>query len=461
MSAVSNRLPAVLAAGLAMTFVSRPADGQQITVQQPAFGVSIDGDGVLSAKTFPDPTGKLFAKRVADARGALPVDVHGWSEFRKVSLVGLERELASQLDAGRKPDEVLRHLAGLQRAQYVFFYPEERDIVIAGPAEGWVDDLSGRAVGLTTGRPTLLLEDLLVALRAYPPGSGAKPYIGCSIDPRTEGLASLSRFQKTIPREIPQAERDLVTMQIAQGMRESLGMSNVRVFGVSAKTHFAQVLIEADYRMKLIGIGVEPPPVNLVTFIGALNSPKMATMQRWWFTPNYECVKVTSDGLAMELVGQGVQLQEEDMALGPGGRLASSGKGPNKASKLFTADFTKKYAEIAARTPVFAQLRSMIDLAVSAAFIREQDYYGKAGWRPDVLLDEGRLPVETLALPTQVPCVVNAVWKENRLLVPAGGVGIRPDLALEASRRQTDSDGKLRERRAKFGRPAATHWWWD
>src|SRR4029077_5405737 len=107
------------------------------------------------------------------------------------------------------------------------------------------------------------------------------------------GLANLARFQKTIPREIPEADRELGTAQIPQGVRESLGLSKVRVFGVSARTHFAQVLIEADYRMKLIGIGVEPPPVNLVTFIGALNSPKMATMQRWWFTPNYDCVKVT------------------------------------------------------------------------------------------------------------------------------------------------------------------------
>jgi hypothetical protein len=346
--------------------------------------------------------------------------------------------------------------------QFVFFYPEDRDIVIAGPAEGWVEDLSGRAIGLTTGRPTLLLEDLAVALRAYPPGSRVRPYIGCSIDPRPEGLANLARFQKTIPKEIPETQREQVTMQIAQGMRESLGMSNIRVFGVSNKTHFAQVLIEADYRMKLIGIGLEPPPVNLVTFIAALNSPRMATMQRWWFTPNYECVKVTPDHLAMELSGEGVQLLGEDMALGPDGKLLAAGKTPNKPSRQYTEAFTKKYAEIAARAPVFAQLRNMIDLVVSAAFIREQDYYARADWRPGALADEARLPVETLASPRKVQCVVNAVWKENRLLVPAGGVGIQPDLALEAARLQADNDGKLQERREKIGsRLPAAQWWWD
>jgi hypothetical protein len=188
----------------------------------------------------------------------------------------------------------------------------------------------------------------------------------------------------------------------------------------------------------------------------------MATLQRWWFTPNYECVKVTPDRLAMELVGEGVQLLGEDMTLGPDGKLLAAGKSLNKASKLYTAAFTKKYAEIAARAPVFAQLRNMIDLVVSAAFICEEDYYARADWRTGVLADETRLPIETLVSPRQVLCVVNAVWKENRLLVPSGGVSIHPDLALEAVRLQADNDGKLRDRREKISsRMPAKQWWWD
>src|SRR5262249_29658286 len=282
------------------------------------------------------PTGKLMAQRAASARAALPADILRRSDVRKVSLVRLERAIAERLEAGKEPDDAMRHLAGLQRAQYAFMFPEERDIVIAGPAEGWVEDLSGRAVGLTAGRPTLLLDDLVVALRAYPPGSGARPFIGCTIDPRPDGLVQLARFQKTIPATISEEQRELATVQIAKGMRDSLGLSNIRVFGVSDKTHFAQVLIEADYRMKLIGIGLEPPPVEMVTFIAALNSARMSAMQRWWFTPHYDCVKVTDDRLAMELVGQGVQLQNEDMTLGPDGRLFAGGKKPNKASTQFT-----------------------------------------------------------------------------------------------------------------------------
>jgi Protein of unknown function (DUF1598) len=461
-SSLSPRWPVAVAALLIALGVPRLAPGQNLTVQQPVFGVAIDADGVLSTKEFPDPTGKLFARRVAQAKAEMPGDLQRPSPLRKVSLVKLERAIAARLDAGKKPDDAMLHLAGLQRAQYVFFYPEERDIVIAGPAEGWVDDLSGRTVGLTSGRPTLLLEDLLVALRAYPPGSDVKPFIGCTIEPRPEGLAKLVEFQKTIPRRISQSQRDPIARQIARGARDSLGMSNIRVFTVSEKTHFAQVLIEADYRMKLIGIGLEPPPVKMVTYLGALDSPKMAATQRWWFIPNYECVKVTEDRLAMELVGQGVELSGADMTIGPGGKLQTTAGPTSRASELFTGSFTRQYDEIAARVPVYAQLRNMMDLVVSAAFIRDQDYYGRADWRQGVLAQESSLPVETYATPKQVQCVVNALWKGNRLIVPAGGVSIRPDLALDAERMQRDQDGALGARHAKLvGRLPPDRWWWD
>lgn len=443
-------------------FSPRLVTAQNITLQQPVFGIAIDSDGVLATKTFSDPTGKLLAKRVASAKAAMSGDILRRSDLRKVSLVKLERAISAKLDVGQKPDEAMLRLAGLQRAQYVFFYPDERDIVIAGPAEGWVDDLSERTVGLTTGRPTLLLDDLVVALRAYPPGSRQKPFLGCTIEPRPEGVARLAEFHKTIPRTIPESQRDATAARIAKGVRDALGMSNIRVFTVSEKTHFAQVLIEADLRMKLIGIGLEPPPVKMTTFIAALDSPRMSSFQRWWFTPDYDCVKVTDDRLAMELVGPGVQLQAQDMVAAPGGRLVAVPGPTNKASELYTLAFTRKYAEIAARAPVYAQLRNMFDLAVVAAFLREQDYYGKAGWKQGVLADESKLPVETLSSPKQVQCAVNSLWKESRLLVPAGGVAIEPDLALSADRLKPDTDGKLKSRRGEIAQKLPVdRWWWD
>jgi hypothetical protein len=186
----------------------------------------------------------------------------------------------------------------------------------------------------------------------------------------------------------------------------------------------------------------------MTTFFSALSAPKESVLARWWFTPNYECVRVTPDRLAMELVGQGVQLQAEDKLIG-------------QDSEAFTAAFTEKYPQIAARSPVYAQMRNCIDLLVAAAFIRQHDYYGRSGWSAATFRDEAAVPVETLVTPKQARCVANSQWKGSRLIAPAGGgVSIRADLALEEERLLNDDNGTVAARREAIEVPA-DRWWWD
>ncbi len=66
-------------------------------------------------------------------------------------------------------------------------------------------------------------------------------------------------------------------------------MQIITVGGISPKTHFAQVMVEADYRMKLIGIGLEVPPVHLTSYVARANPTQVAgnALQRWYFVPNY------------------------------------------------------------------------------------------------------------------------------------------------------------------------------
>ena len=54
-----------------------------------------------------------------------------------VSLPRLEKQVQLLLAAGRQPTEDMQVLAGLQRIQYVFVYPESGDLVLAGPAGDW------------------------------------------------------------------------------------------------------------------------------------------------------------------------------------------------------------------------------------------------------------------------------------------------------------------------------------
>jgi hypothetical protein len=430
-----------------------------------AAGVVVDASGVLRSEYFQDKTGQLAKQRMAAARAALAAKdakIAAASPLRKISLNRLEAAVKAQLESGLKPTDEMKHLAGLTRVQYVFYYPETKDIVIAGPAEPWMADLSGRVRGLSTGRPVVELDDLVTALRAYAPGAKPTTQISCSIDPTQEGLQRMQDVLKDAranagPGDMP---------QVYTAMKQALGPQNISIRGINAATHFAQVLVEADYRMKLIGIGLERPPVRgFQVWIDRVNSAAVAknALQRWYFMPDYECVKVSHDDLAMELLGQGVKLVNEDELVARDGTRIKSAS-VNSAAKAWTDAFTAKYTEIANAVPVYAQLRNCIDLAVAAAFIQQKDYYRKAGWTMPLFGEEATYPVQTLTAPTQVDNITNYVSRGNTVMMPiGGGVQILANRALDSKNVQPDDDGKVSEAHDKIDikNLAADKWWWD
>lgn len=424
-------------------------------------GVLVSPEGVLRVKTFADKTGMLAKTRAAEARARLGADLAKPSDLRKISLNRLEAAIADKLARGEEPTDEMKHLAGLTRLQYVFYYPETKDIVIAGPAEGFMPDGAGRMVGVHTGRAILELQDMATALRAYPPGGKQTHVISVSIDPTAEGLKKMQDWLVSISGKVRPGDANA----IVNGLKEKLGLHNVTIEGIAPRSHFAQVLVEADYRMKLIGIGIETPPVKMATYVGKANPSDISrnAMQRWFFTPNYDCVRVADDNFAMELVGQGVKLIGENELVNADGSRANAAAG-NKASDLYCEAFTNLYPQIAARNPVYAQLRNLIDMSVAAAFIQKHDYYGQAGWKADVLLDEEKYSVETYETPKTVETACAAIWKGSRLMTPVGGgVRIEPTEALKSNHLLADEQGTVKATReqVKLDGLAKGQWWWD
>jgi len=420
-------------------------------------GVIVEADGVLRLVRFDDPNGALHKQRVAAARAALDQKIGRASKLRKVSLTALEAEIGKSLAENRQLSDAMKHLAGLTRVQYVFFYPETKEIILAGPAEGWVEDRAGRVVGVESGRPTLLLEDLIVALRAYGPSQSKSRVISVSIDPTQEGLRDMQQFLMRLG-----AVRPSDAPRIVDGLKTSLGLQKVSIRGVSPRTHFAQVLVEADYRMKMIGIGLENPGVGIVSYVAKANPAAVAqnALKRWYFVPNYECVKMSEDGLAAELVGDGVKLVGADEVVAADGTRRAAAQ-EDSASAAFTKSFTDKYGKLAAKVPVYGQLRNCIDLAIVAAHLRQSGIADQAEWQMPIFGSEEKLPVETRNSPVQVETAVNAVWKGNRLTTPVGGgVNIQAHKALEVP--LADADGALKEKRyTTKPQLAPGQWWWD
>lgn len=432
-----------------------------------ASSMRVDERGVAGTSLAADPQGRLTRERLQQAKAALNADLAKPSPIRKVSLTRLERAVQGQLEKNRKPTDEMLRLAGLTRIRYVFFYPDSGDVVVAGPAEGWFQDLTGRFIGMASSRPILELQDLVVALRAFGAGKDQQGVIGCSIDPTPEGLANMQKFLREVTGRVATGE---VTRNdenaIVEGIHNSLGLQKVRILGISPDTHFAQLLVEADYRMKLIGIGGEPSGIaKLKSYAELADAAQISrnAMQRWWFVPNYECVRISDDRLAMELVGEGVKLVGEDEVVGANGQRMAQGRS-GRASQLFTNGFTQKYAELARRKPIYAQLRNLIDMAIVAAHIQREDYYGKAGWNMEVLGSEDLFPVQTYKAPVEVDTVVTSLWKGDRLVTPVGGgVRIEAPSALEPTNLLPDADAKVAQAReaTQLDHLQADQWWWD
>ncbi len=429
-----------------------------INFAQPIAGVEIDATGVLHTRRLDH---RVANERLMAARQLKNVEAMEPSELRKVSLNRLERAVAAAVDAGQDPSDEMLSMAGLVGIQYVFFFPETNDVVIAGPAEGAFRDPMGRFLGTATGRPVMQLEDMVTALRAFAPGVQPTRTISVSIDPSPDGLKRMQRFLNSLGGRAQPGQEGV----IAASLKQNLGMQTVTLKGVPFTTNFARVLVEADYRMKLIGIGLERLPIPLASYTDRSSPAQGAAnaLQRWFFIPNYDGVSVSEDGLALKLNDRGVRLVGESELVDRAGNRSAGGR-INRASEGFCNDFTKLYPQIAQLVPVYAELRNLIDASIAAAYIQQQDFYGQAEWSLTTFGDESRFAVENHVAPQQVETAVNAVWKGTSLLTPiGGGIHLQPRQALTSERMVNEADGAsdaVKQLSAPTGL-RDDQWWWD
>lgn len=427
-------------------------------------GIEIDANGVLTKSIFNGNPQLLNRQRYLAAQASINKDIQRPSQFRAVSLNRLEATVQKMLDAGQPITDDVRYLAGLTRITHVFFYPESNDIVIAGPAEGFFINANNHVVGMKSGRSTLQLQDLIVALRSFSPDGKQTKMISCSIDPTQEGLA---RFRDTYTQIASSGQfRPGLENDVIRAYQEALGWQEITIQGISPKTNFARVLVEADYEMKLIGIGLKRAPVDgVISFISKVTPAAVAknSLQRWYFQPDYDCVQVNEDNTAMQLIGDGVKLVGEDESVAADG--SRKGKGSmSRASTAYCNSFTRLYGKMAERDPLWGELRNVIDMSVAAAFIQKMDLYEKSGWKMNLFGDEKALPVEILEAPTKVAPVANAVWKGSSFMSPiAGGVSIQPRVALNSDRIKRDNAAEIDKIKSELDLSSLEEgqWWWD
>jgi hypothetical protein len=209
-------------------------------------GVTIDAQGAISLADVRNAGAINAARRVAQE--GIAGDATRPSKLRKISLRRLDALLAAHASRNQPlPPEVLCH-AGLQRIEYLFAYPDRRDVILAGPAGAWGVDDAGRFFGTAA----LELVDLVTALRSTDKLLAGEP-ISCSIDPTPAGLERLARL--TRGGRVAPAEK------LLEQMEHAVGPQTITLTGVSPRTHFAQVLVAADWQMKRLAMGLAALPL--------------------------------------------------------------------------------------------------------------------------------------------------------------------------------------------------------
>ena len=261
-------------------------------------GIQVSPAGLLHRVSGEEHSGQLSAIGHRARQADLNVEVARKSSLRMVSLPRLERSVARRIEEGLPVPESMAQLAGLSQIKYVFVYPENNEIVLAGPADGWRYNNLGQAVSLSDGNPTMQLDDLVTILRTF--ARGEKDF-GCSINTRDEGVKALKEYAESTPVELDSSQ----TRKWVNELQKKLGRQDVVVWGVPGDSRVARVMVEADYRMKLIGINKLEAIKEIPSYFDLLpvtqqNKAQGMSELRWWLTmqadgvlhsPDKQCVR--------------------------------------------------------------------------------------------------------------------------------------------------------------------------
>jgi hypothetical protein len=414
-------------------------------------GVAIDAKGLIDEAEQRDVVALRDARRAA--LSGLAADITKPSQLRKISLRRLDALLAGHKSQNKPLPPELLYLAGLQRVEYVFAYPDSSDVVLAGPAEDFSVDDAGNVVGAGSRAAVLQLVDLIAALRTTDRLLDGE-LISCSIDPTPAGLRRFARLM----RGAPASPSD----QLLRQMEQAVGPQTITLTGVSPESHFAQVLVAADWQMKRLAMGLAPSPVaGLTSYLELLKvgpgSTSRSATPRWWIAYGDQPVERDAEGLGWRLSRPGIKLRTVAGRAGPNGRITTDVQSDPMARKWADA-MTASYDQLALAEPVFGQLRGCMDLALVTAVLASSKMLAHTGLELPMLLDDKRLELAAHRVPKNVASLASAVEKGDNWVVSVSG-GVELDVPRVVNTAAVQAD--VHEARTQASPNPTSSWWWD
>jgi hypothetical protein len=369
-------------------------------------GVDIDAQGVFRSKTNdPDP-------RLAELyKNAKTLKNDG--KLLYISLPRLFAQAKALLDEGKPLTDEIKYLGGMVKLQYVFVYPEEKDVVIAGPAEPFDSKVPFRPLGLITGRPVIHFDDVVVALRTF--AGAAKPdRVGCDIQVTKEVA---DRISKKI-NEVGAAPGGF--KKAAEAIGEAGGPQPVKFYGVDPETRYAFVCVEADYRLKQLALGLYKTPVSKVqSYKSLISEPEKA--HRFSLESDYQALGVSPNGNAFHLKGASIKVNA-----GLLGKPDSTDKDISYAAKRFKELCNENLDALLKSVVSWTDLANLGDLAVLASIVHGDKLAERAGWDFAWFLDPTSYAVVKMTAPKSAASLCNYTSAGKMVIYVSGGVWIKP-----------------------------------
>jgi hypothetical protein len=191
-------------------------------------------------------------------------------------------------------------------------------------------------------------------------------------------------------------------------------------------------------------------------------SPPPMSVLRWWFALNYDAIHSSPAKDAFELEGPGVRVLSENELLAEQGQRVHTGQS-EPLNRQFAEQFTTHFTELAAKYPVYGELRNIFDLAMAVALIQSNALAEKVGWQAGLVSDIERLRLPQVPVPRQVETVINHRVINRRHIVAgvSGGVMVAPGDLLKQDRIARDGNQLAESKREAPLNVADGSWWWD
>jgi len=434
-------------------------DGEGGRMTEFSQGVFMGAPAVMAALTLAADDSRLISA-FEMAKSANPNhNVHATSNLRLVSLPRLEQHVLSLTEAGLPVSDDVACLAGLTEVRYLFVFAETGDIVIGGPAGDWTVDDTGRTVGIAQHRPTLKLDDLVTLSRTF--SSGGAGFFMCSIDPKPDQVKAV--------RDLVAKSGTLSAQNVGAFTKtaaETLGLQNVIVNGIPADSHVASVIVDADYQMKLIGIGKRDGADGMKSYFDLISRSERhgSAMDalRWWMTVGYDAIYVDPGQQAFEFSGRSIRCLSENQIVQNDGSRQATGKA-EKANAEFARLFTENLPKLAEQEMLFADLQNVFDLALVSALVQCNGIAHQIGWHSEAFGVDGSYQPSNADVPTELMTAANfRTYRGGDLVVQVAG-GVRGDLKSIVQNPETFEISPEVAKKAATANPIGQsgRWWWD